>query len=161
MNSLKGATKHAFFGFFSSHIIFTLIVDGQAIFPSSLFPTPLKDLLSFYISTFNDPLMHHAPLWFRSLIVMEYCIQLPFFIIACYYLSKNVLQYPSWFRMACITYGTHTATTMIPILSYLATNTDATVPQRCRVVAIYLPYLIFPLWIWYIAVTDEGKRKSI
>jgi EXPERA (EXPanded EBP superfamily) len=159
MNSLKGTTKHAFLGFFASHIIFTLIVDGQAIFPSQIFPTPFKDLLSFYITNFNDPLMQHTPIWFQSLIVMEYCLQLPYFFIACYYLSRTLSRYPSWFRMACITYGAHTATTLIPILSCLATNTDASITQRCRIVAIYLPYLIFPLWIWYIAVTDEEKVK--
>ena len=161
MNSLKGITKQAFFGFFASHIVFTLIIDGQAIFPKYFFPVILQDLLQFYISNFNDPLMKHVPLWFQSLIVLEFCIQLPFFFVACWYLSSKCSRYPSWFRMACITYGAHVATSMIPILSCLVTNTDATFSERSRVVGAYLPYLIFPLWIWFIAINDDEKLKEI
>jgi EXPERA (EXPanded EBP superfamily) len=158
---LRGIRKQVFLTFFASHIVFTLIVDGQAIFPAHFFPTILHELLKFYLSNFNDPLMKNLPLWFQSLIVMEYCIQLPFFIAACWYLCSNVSRYPPWFRMACITYGAHTATAMIPILSHLALNSDATFVERCRVIGIYLPYLIFPLWIWSIAVTDVIKEKNI
>jgi EXPERA (EXPanded EBP superfamily) len=161
MKSLHGGTRHAMFVFFSSHIIFTLIVDGQAIFPKHLYPTILQDLLSFYLTNFNDPLMKHTPLWFKSIVYVEFLVQFPFFFIACYYLASEVSNYPAWFRSACITYGAHTSTTMIPILTALATNSAASPAERFRVLSIYLPYLVFPSWLWYIAVTDEEKKKNV
>lgn len=161
MNSLQGITRLAFFGFFASHIVFTFIVDGQAIFPQHWYPKILQDLLAFHVSYFNDPLMKDPPLWFHSMIYMEYLIQLPFFFVACYFLrSDNKLAYPSWFQTACITYGAHTATTLIPILVTLATNDAASPLERVCVSLVYLPYLIFPLWIWYIAASDNEKVKS-
>ena len=161
MKALQGITKQAFMGFFASHIVFTLIIDGQAIFPPSFYPVMLRDLLQFYISNFNDPLMKHLPLWFQSLIVLEFCIQLPFFFVSCWYLSSKNGTYPSWFRLACITYGAHVGTSMIPILSCLVANTDANFDERCRVLGAYLPYLIFPVWIWFIAITaDDEKIKQ-
>jgi EXPERA (EXPanded EBP superfamily) len=162
MNSFQGVTRLAFFGFFASHIVFTLIVDGQIIFPQHWYPSILQDLLAFHISYFNDPLMKDPPLWFRSMIFMEYLIQLPFFFVACNYLTDvNKLAYPSWFRSACITYGAHTATTLVPILAALANNDAASPLERVCVTFVYLPYLIFPLWIWYIAAWDKEKIKAI
>jgi EXPERA (EXPanded EBP superfamily) len=161
MNPLRGVTRYALFGFFASHIVFTLIVDGQVLFPKHWYPSILHDLLAFHISYFNDPLMKDPPLWFRSMVFMEYLIQLPFFFVACYYLGNdNASVYPSWFQSACITYGAHTATTLIPILTALANNDAASPLERVCVFLVYLPYLIFPLWIWYIAAWDKQKIKS-
>jgi EXPERA (EXPanded EBP superfamily) len=141
--------------------VFTLIVDGQVLFPKHWYPSILHDLLAFHISYFNDPLMKDPPLWFRSMVFMEYLIQLPFFFVACYYLGNdNASVYPSWFQSACITYGAHTATTLIPILTALANNDAASPLERVCVFLVYLPYLIFPLWIWYIAAWDKQKIKS-
>lgn len=161
MKAIQGVSRLAFLGFFSSHIVFTLIVDGQVIFPKHWYPKILQDLLAFHISYFNDPLMNDPPLWFQSFVVMEYFIQFPFFFLACYFLRSDHRTYPSWFQFACITYGAHTATTLIPILVALANNDDASPTERISVILVYLPYLIFPLWIWYSAFSsDEEKTKA-
>jgi hypothetical protein len=101
-------------------------------------------------------------LWFQALVTCELCFQLPFFIVAVCMLNNNkyihnICYYPNWFRHACIAYGAHTATAMAPILATLILNTEAaTVPERVIITALYLPYLIFPLWILLLAVQDNG-----
>lgn len=161
MRVLHGATKKAFLCFFASHIVFTVLMDGQAL-AGSIYPVMLQDFQAWFVAVFNDPLMGTTPLWFQSLVAAELCLQLPFFFVACNFLSNTSLsQYPGWFRSACIAYGAHTATTMVPILSTLFTNKSATSMERYILLAVYLPYLIFPLWILYIAVKDEITLTKI
>jgi hypothetical protein len=167
MRPLVGATRLSFLGFFASHIIFTLIIDSQAIVPLEWIPVVLQDLLAFEVATFNDPLMGNARelLWFQSLVACELFFQLPYFFAAVFFFrGETARAYPDWFRSACIVYGAHTATTMAPILTTLATNEAASLQERALVTAMYLPYLIFPLWILWIAVTDDStpplKNKS-
>lgn len=67
-----------------------------------------------------------------------------------------------WFRSCCLIYGTHTATTLLPILPCLVLdNQEATNLEKIMVVSIYLPYLLFPLWLVYIAfVSHDVFDKS-
>jgi hypothetical protein len=164
MKPLQGSIRTAFLGFFASHIIFTALVDGQALF-GRWYPQSLQDLNAWYSTTFKDPLMGAAPgelLWFQSLVTCEILFQLPFFFAACYYLAaKDSPSYPDSFRCACIAYGAHTATTMAPILTTLVTNSAATVSERMMILGFYLPYLIFPVWILAIAVTDNDRETTI
>jgi hypothetical protein len=52
---------------------------------------------------------------------------------------------------------------MVPILATLVTNPDVSLQERFLITAMYIPYLIFPLWILGIAATDAatatGKPK--
>ena len=159
----------AFLGFWASHIFFTIFIDGQVVVPQ-LFPPLLKEFLAWYCACFKDPLMSQATittpqlLWFRAMVSCEMCFQLPFFIVAVRMLllsnhhHHHHHQYPNWFRYACIAYGSHTATTMAPILAtLLINNPDATLPERILITALYLPYLIFPLWILRLAVQDDNN----
>jgi|UniRef100_A0A8J9X1C5 hypothetical protein len=147
MKAFQGVTRTAFLGFFSSHIVFTVIVDLQALLPATLVPTPLRNLLAWYTATLKDPLMSDPPLWFQSLICFELVIQLPFFCTACYYLTKYRVLYPDKFRIACIAYSAHACTSMGPILASLATATALSTVERAVLVNLYLPYLIFPAWL--------------
>jgi hypothetical protein len=159
MKPLQGATRTAFLGFFASHIIITLIIDSQAIAPLEWIPVVLQDLLAFEVATFNDPLMGNARelLWFQSLVTCELFFQVPYFLAAVYFFRRETTsEYPDWFRSASIAYGAHTATTMAPILTTLAFNAAASFQERLLVTAMYLPYLIFPLWILWIAATDNS-----
>jgi len=162
MKALQGATRAAFLGFFGSHIIFTLIVDAQALLPPSFFPTVLQDFLAWYASTLKDPLMSNPRelLWFQSLIACELIFQLPYFFVAVYMIGSTQTVYPDWFRSACIAYGGHAATSMSPILATLATNENSTVAERAMILSVYLPYLIFPLWILGIAVGSSETAKA-
>lgn len=162
MQSLSGTTRVVFLGFFASHIVFTLIVDAQAILPPNFVPKMLQDLLAFEVSYFNDPIMKnaHELLWFQALVVCEMLFQLPFFFLACWFLSDaKASTYPEYFRSACIAYGAHTATTMVPILATLAWNSDATSSERFLVISMYLPYLILPLLLLLLAATSPTSNK--
>lgn len=162
MKAIQGTSRLAFLGFFSSHIVFSFIIDGQAVFPKSLYPKALQDLLTWYATTLKDPLMSNASniLWFRSFVGCEMLFQVPFFFAACLQLSSPSSFYPEWFRYACIAYGSHTATTMVPILATISTNTEATWMERALLLSVYAPYLIFPLWILQVAVTSSSSTKA-
>lgn len=154
--TLTGNTRTAFLFFFASHIPATLCIDLQALFPA-FYPQALKDLLHFYTELFNDDLMRGPhETWFRSLLVGELVLQLPFFIVAVYVLlNTEKFSGRGWFRSMCMIYGTHTATTLLPILACHCENGDATLMQKAMVIGIYLPYLFFPLWLLYIAFVSE------
>jgi EXPERA (EXPanded EBP superfamily) len=161
MKALSGATRWAFIIFFATHIVYTVLVDGQIVW-AEVYPTLLLDFKAWYVANFNDPLLAPpSPLWFQSIVVLECTFQLSFFVVACYYLCNSTrLSYPTWFRYACITYGAHTATTMVPILACLATNVNATTMERYRILSVYMPYLMFPVWLWTIAVSSTDDTTS-
>lgn len=163
MKALEEAQAMAFYGFFASHIVFTLLIDSQAILPSSMIPLPLQQLLAWYADLVRDPLMSnpHQYLWFQSLVVCEMIFQLPFFVVACHFIgSTHLTAYPDWFRSACIAYGAHTATTMVPIFATLLTNPHATGLERFLISLVYFPYLLFPVWILMIAITEQQPTSS-
>ena len=156
MKTLTGNTKFAFLCFFASHIPATLCIDLQAFFPN-LYPQALKDLLQFYVTLVNDNLMRGPhDTWFRAVIGGELFFQLPFFFIAVYaLLNTEKFCGRGWFRSMCMIYGSHTATTLIPILACHWDNEGATLMEKIMVISIYLPYLLFPLWLVYIGVVSE------
>lgn len=80
-----------YFVYFASHIPVTLAIDLQTLLPAHWIPKALANTLSFYKNTFKDPFMGSAePLyWFRSFLVCELILQLPFFFYACYGLVKG------------------------------------------------------------------------
>jgi EXPERA (EXPanded EBP superfamily) len=162
MRALEGSTKALYLGFFASHIVFTLIVDVQAIAPPSLIPAPLRSLLAFYATTFRDPLMKawpQSPVWFRSVVMCEMAFQLPFFFVACRQIARGPPPkgngYPGWFKNACIAYGAHTATTLVPILATVASSANNTPSEKLALVSLYAPYLILPLGILYLACASD------
>ena len=149
----------AFLAFFASHIPATLMIDLQALLPASLYPQTLKDLLKWYTVTFKDSIMTSPyDVWLKSIIGAEMMFQLPFFFVAVY-----ALLYPGridgssrgWFKPLCLVYGSHVATTLLPLLASHATNADANYIEKVVVILIYLPYLIFPLWLMFIAFVNE------
>lgn len=75
----------------------TLAVDLQSLYPQHLIPEPLKELLRFWISISNDPILQGggsgSPLWAwaRSFLALEAVGQIPIFIFGAYGLYKGVL----------------------------------------------------------------------
>lgn len=164
MKAFHGATKTAFYCFFLSHIPITLIVDGQAAF-TPLYPQVFRDLIAWYCDFFGDPLMRgepHYETWFRSLVLCECLLQLPFFFVAVHMIGNrgNLEHYPEWFRTACLVYGSHVSTTLVPILITIAVSVGMTPLQKVSTLAVYLPYLIFPLWLLYHAVPVVAQSES-
>jgi len=178
MKTLTGKTRIAFLTFFATHIPATLCVDSQVIF-ARYYPRFLQNLLAWYCRVFNDDLMrapHHT--WFRAFVSGEIILQLPFFFVAVHMLWNNGYDKnysnddkevtsaagSGWFRSCCLIYGTHTATTLLPILAcFILDNQEATNLQKIMVISIYLPYLVFPLWLVYIAFVSHdvfGKSRG-
>jgi hypothetical protein len=50
-------------------------------------------------------------------------------------------------RTLLIIYGTHAATTLIPVLCYLYFHPKLTDIQRFLLIVIYVPYFVIPSWI--------------
>jgi hypothetical protein len=158
MKVLVGAPKTAFLIFFASHIPFTMFMDSQALL-SSHFPQLFRDFTSWYCDLFGDVLMRFpSPPWFQALVLGEIVIQLPFFFLACYMLTQynpEAKRYPRWFQTACIVYGSHVSTTLVPILPTFWTSTSMTSAQIAMTTGVYTPYLLFPLALLYLAARDD------
>ena len=149
MKSLTGITRYAFIAFFASHIPATLIIDSQAVMPQGTHPQIFQDLLSWYTTQFNDDLMR-APfeIWFKAFVYIEVLFQLPFFFYALYGLMFPMkVDGRGLYRSLCLVYGGHTSTTLVPILACHVYNQDTTLVEKIGLISIYLPYLIFPLWL--------------
>lgn len=162
MSALTGKTRTAFLLFFSSHIPITFLIDGQALLPSYLYPSLARSALKFYTDTFQDPLMTSPhPVWFRSMVACEMLFQVPFFFAACHALysydaTKNSVDGKGWFRSACIAYGAHTSTTLIPILAQILVDESLDLQQKGVLFGFYLPYLVFPAWLLIIGLCNEN-----
>ena len=149
--------------FFATHIPATILCDSQALVPARFVPKFARSLLEFHVETNHDPLMEFQPVWFKSLIVFELLFQLPFFFVGfhAFYHKHN------WIRIPGIVYGTHTATTLIPIVGEILHSSD--IPDaaaRTRLFLIYLPYLVIPAMTALLLSMEEkpfgkeGKRKT-
>jgi hypothetical protein len=166
MRAFQGATRTAFYWFFLSHILITLLIDGQAVLPS-LYPEALRNLLRWYCLHLGDVLMrgepHYEP-WFVSIVVCEVLLQLPFFVIALRVIATATANqssyYPEWFRRACLVYGGHVATTLVPILGTFLTSNEMTTLQKIMTISVYSPYLIFPLLLVHHAARDSDDPSS-
>jgi len=157
MRHLRGGTRLAFLCFFASHIPITLLVDGQAVLPESLYPSPVLDLVDWYAATFKDGLMTRPFVpWFKAVVACEVLLQLPFFFFAVYALWTMKVDGRGTFRSLCLIYGSHTATTLVPILATIAADgSGATTAEKAMLMGFYLPYLAFPLWLVFIAAGSE------
>ena len=149
MRVFEGSTRMAFLGYFLSHVFFTIFFDSQGVF-GPYFPKVLTDVVAWYCSITGDFLMRDTPsidyAWFSSLLCCEILFQFPFFFVAIKCIlaegkdnssseSRRLQHYPEWFRMACIIYGTHVCTTLVPITAAFATNREMTIQQKCGTIA--------------------------
>lgn len=156
MKVIQGSARIAFLGYFVSHIPITLFVDGQGLL-GPYYPQVLVDVVAWYSDLFGDVLMKHAPstdlAWFSSFICCEILFQFPFFFAAIKFIGmegggenetdssssestqKQQQDYPEWFRMGCIVYGTHVSTTLVPILATFLMSHEMTVHQKCATIA--------------------------
>ncbi|KAL7745931.1 Transmembrane protein 97 [Sorochytrium milnesiophthora] len=143
--------------YFAQHIVFTLIMDLQALLHQH-YPPMLQSLYTYYVTQWHDPMMRaavarpHDVTWFRSVILCELFLQLPFFVVALYFLLKDDVFR---IRIPMIIYGTHVATTLVPIFGQLMSPTplpgtpypQLTPAQQYTLTALYMPYFVFPIAI--------------
>ena len=148
--------RYTFLVYFITHIPITICVDLQAIF-GRYYPGQLQNLFSWYLNTFNDQVMKFQPIWLKSFIFAELLLQLPFFIFAIYGLiyKKKILRIPS------IVYGSHTATTLIPILSEILFSDILNFKEKAILTSFYLPYFILPVIIAiYFSLNPDPFKES-
>uniref|UniRef100_A0A7S2UJB6 EXPERA domain-containing protein n=1 Tax=Attheya septentrionalis TaxID=420275 RepID=A0A7S2UJB6_9STRA len=133
------------------------MMDSQAIVSREFYPQIILDTLEWYAETFKDPFMvPDSPPWFRSLILCELLLQVPFFFVSVYALwTPGNISGSGWFRSACMIYGAHTSTTLIPILATIASNPEINTAETATLFGFYLPYLILPLLLTIIAASSE------
>lgn len=152
---MQGTWRTAFLIFFISHIPITVLIDGQAVF-SPFYPRILQRLVAWYADAFGDGLMGKAPslelTWFSSIVCAELLFQLPFFFVAVRMLlsypdgkggttttpngrSTGSGTYPNWFRTACLIYGSHVSTTLVPITVSIALSSETSTIQKCMTLA--------------------------
>ena len=158
---LKGWVHTAFLLFFASHIPITFIMDAQVILPST--PQILSEMRLWYITTYKDTLMTEPyDLFLISFVYCEVFFQVPFF----FYAVKTLLskQNSTRFRLLSLIYGSHTVTTLVPILSSILFQENDEYNknslEKCILFCFYFPYLIFPLWLVIIALNSEDMFGS-
>jgi hypothetical protein len=86
----------------------------------------------------------------------------------CTFQCTNIEAEKNWIRMPSIIYGTHVATTMIPIYGeiLLGENQLESFNDKAAISLIYLPYLLLPLYLvfWMIAhekpFGEQGSGKE-
>ena len=140
-----------YIAYFVTHIPITILIDLQGLFSTS-YPQILSSILDWYIISFKDPLMRETPTWFRSFLLCELCVQLPFFPVAIY----GLIYQKNWIRIPLIIYGTHTATTVFPILSEICLSGALRQAEKITLSLIYLPYFLIPLLL-----VISGSRNVI
>ncbi|KAJ2745214.1 Transmembrane protein 97 [Coemansia sp. BCRC 34301] len=160
-----------YFAYFASHIPITLFIDTQPLVPIDYIPRALLYLNSILTNGLGDPFMvigsraRSDMTWFRSLLVCELVLQLPFFFYAAWALWTNNPRR----HAPLLVYGVHVATTMVPILGTLYRgDIDRPCTTRAMLAGIYLPYLLIPLAMAYESYTHcaaallsaRGKPKK-
>jgi len=161
---MKGIVYISFFGFFASHIPISVLIDGQVVLPSYLFPKGAVDLLQFYLSNAVDPLMSSAKrtTWFQAVVLMENLFQVPFFCLALYVMVAFRV-WPTWFQSICLAYSAQATTAMIAVYATLIAE-----GAPLSTLGVYFAYVAFPVWLTWICVQasfsaptkDSAKTKS-
>ncbi|KAG7279754.1 hypothetical protein CRUP_021370 [Coryphaenoides rupestris] len=154
-----------FFFYFASHIPITLFIDLQALLPDHVYPDALKDLLRWYAEDFKDPMVLDPPIWFKSFVLCEALVQLPFFPVAAYAFFKGGCK---WIRTPAIIYSTHVATTLVPILAHVLSYPFPLKPhagpqtweERWTLVSIYAPYLLVPIMLLFTMLFSPAYNSN-
>ena len=119
----------------------TLLIDGQALFPS-LYPNSLRSLYLAYCETFNDTLMHpqSRPAWLPPLIAFELVFQVPFFFLA----ARAFMIKDEKIKPYATAYSAHAVTAIVPILHHFVLDDEVSQGELRVLLAFYGPYLILP-----------------
>lgn len=145
---LSNLERGVFLAFFISHIPITMFIDSQGVLPKAWFPEAAVQLVDWYSSSegFGDELMAQRPIqldWFRHIVNAEVFLQFPFFFVANFMLYRR----QNGLRLPALVYGSHVVTTMIPILGHLYLMKDISDAKKARLIGVYAPYLLVPLWL--------------
>lgn len=138
---MRGVCDRLFFVFFLVHIPITWMFDAQAIISREMYPRVLVEVMDYYTANYQDVFMKLPPVWFQSFIFCEILFQFPLLLINLYGLWKD----KRWVPFSCIIYGTHVATTCIPILWEMWASQEILWENKIILTLIYSPYVLIPL----------------
>ena len=150
--------KITFLVYFITHIPITLLLDLQILL-GRYYPTTLRNVFTWYISVFNDRLLATRPIWLQSFIFAELVLQLPFFFVAVYGISFE----KKWIRIPAVVYGSHVATTVLPILAEVAFSTEISFNEKLVLCSVYLPYFLIPaalIYVFGVSADPFAQSKS-
>ncbi|CAI7837341.1 unnamed protein product [Closterium sp. NIES-53] len=125
--------------FFAVHVLTAALIDAQMLLPRALFPEALRRAVTWHVETSGDFLVGSPQPWFLSLVISQFLLHVPFFLIAIYAFCTG----GEWIRVPAIAYSGHAITNMIPILSEIALS-QTPWSTRQKLLAIYLPFLAVP-----------------
>lgn len=143
------------------HLPATLFIDMQSLYPEWLIPDALKDILHFWISLTNDPILQggstESPLWawIRSFIALEAVGQVPVFILCSYGLYKG----KSFFSVShTVSHRSGSKSVEIPLLVYGVSAATTTFACLATVLAlpVHAPPFPPPL-VGSLALTPEQR----
>lgn len=149
--------KFVFLVYFITHIPITICLDLQILL-GQYYPDTLRSLFTWYVSVFNDRLLANRPIWLQSFIFAELVLQLPFFFVAIYGIAFE----KKWIRVPAVIYGSHVATTVIPILAEVIFSSELLVNEKLILCSVYLPYFLIPAYlVWVFGASSDPFVKSV
>lgn len=167
-SSSRLARDRLYMGFLAMHAVATVVIDIQPVMPPAIIPSAFKNLLNFYITISNDPLMIGASsnssnyLWFRWLLAHEFIFFLPTYFFGIFGLWKDdSTVYP-----LLLAYGaaasTTTATCLIDLL-FGSHDSPLNTRQLLFLLSSYVPFFLIPLTIlldMYLRISTLLKASS-
>lgn len=171
----------AYVVFFAMHLVATLLIDGQDLYPA-LVPAFLRRVRSEYIAQSGDPVLPHAftPAfaWFTSLVWIEVLFQVPVFVLGIWALvrgASNAVTPPlcpprsPQLTLACaddrrfypllIIYGTEGCVSTLQcvwMVLFGPARSSLTTQQLGMLLSSYLPFCILP----GVLAIDLGLRTA-
>ncbi|XP_064618496.1 sigma intracellular receptor 2-like [Lineus longissimus] len=170
MGVIRSLLDWLFAIYFITHIPIAIFFDSQMLLPSWLYPEVARNTVLWYSKEYKDPMVVAAPVWFKSFIVCEITMQLPFFFFGAYAFVKGGCR---WIRTPLLIYASHVVTTMLPIMAHIMLHDfskdepklpgPSSLEDRLVVLAIYSAYFIIPVMMILRMLLDKeycGKQKS-
>ncbi|KAG0148280.1 hypothetical protein CROQUDRAFT_75529 [Cronartium quercuum f. sp. fusiforme G11] len=166
--SARPTRDRLYISFLAVHAIATIAIDVQPIAPAALIPTLFKNLMNFYQSVSNDPLMIGASsgdpkyLWFRWFLAHEFIFFLPAYVFG----IRGLLRDDPAIYPLLLAYGAAATTTTATCLVDLCFGSDSmslTTEQFILLLSSYVPFFLIPLIIlidMYLRIATLLKAAS-
>ncbi|CAI5946005.1 unnamed protein product [Closterium sp. NIES-64] len=78
--------------FFAVHVLTAVLIDAQMLLPRALFPEALRRAVTWHVETSGDFLVGSPQPWFLSLVISQFLLHVPFFLVAIYAFCTGRLQ---------------------------------------------------------------------
>ncbi|XP_041378961.1 sigma intracellular receptor 2-like [Gigantopelta aegis] len=155
-------------GYFVWQVVSTILFDTQCLLPAWIYPKPLQNLYHWYLNGHRDPFLGATPSfpWYMSTCVVEFTLQIPFFVVAAYAYYKGAANC-RWIRIPAIISSTHMLTSIISVLimamfedfSSFTVPAPRTTSERLKLASVYFAYLIMTLISLFEAVFSSVYKE--